>query len=97
MILLGICITQRREFKRKDIVSVRECQKIGVRDGFLKYRLTTDGQGRVEDFEASDHYWRHVGIVADIFREKCIKPIAAAKEHLPISALITTVTEFIAL
>src|SRR5208283_3696203 len=30
-------------------------------------------------------------------REKCIEPIAAAKEHLPIRALKATVTELIAL
>ena len=64
---------------------------------FLSTDLGADGHRFVEDFEAGDHDRRHVGIVADIFREKCIQPIAAAKEHLPIRALITTVTELIAL
>ena len=65
---------------------------------FFSTDLGADGYRFVEDFEAGDHYRRHVGIVADIFREKCVEPIAAAKEHLPIRALcITGLTELISL
>ena len=62
-VLLGIRVAQRREFKGEDIVPVGESQGIHVWDGFLEYRLSADGHGFVEDFEASDHYRRHVGIV----------------------------------
>jgi len=78
-------------------VAVGESQGMDVWDGFLKYRLCADGHRVVFDFKASDHYRWHVGIVPDIFREERIEPIAAAKEHLPIWALITTVTELVAL
>ena len=94
---MGIRVTQRREFKGEDIVAVGESQGLNVWDGFLEHRLSADRHRFVEDFEASDHYRRHVGIVPDVFREERIEPIAAAKEHLPISALITTITELIAL
>ena len=94
---MGICVTQRCEFKGEDIVPVGESQGIDVWDGFLEYGFSADGNRFVEDFEARDHYRRHIGIVADIFREESIEPIAAAKEHLPIWALITTGTELIAL
>ena len=94
---MRICVTQRREFKGEDVVLVGESQGIDVWDGFLEYRFSADGHRFVEDFEAGDHYRRHIGIVPDFFREERIKPITAAKEHLAIWALITTVTELIAL
>ena len=95
---MGIRITQRREFKGEDVVPVGESQGIDVWDGLLEYRLSADGHRFVEDFEASDHDRRHVGIVPDIFREERGNAIAAAKEHLSIPALlITTPRELIAL
>ena len=64
---------------------------------FLSTDCIADGHRFVEDLEAGDHYRRHVGIVANIVREKCVESVAAAEKYLPICALITTVTELIAL
>src|ERR1700745_3154138 len=97
MVLVRIRITQRGKFQGENIVAEGESQRIDVWDGFLKHGSGTDGHRFVEDSEAGDYDRRHVGIVPDIVREKCIQPIGAAKEHLPIQAVITARTELIAL